>query len=243
VVQAHQSDIVQKLKLDLLRLGGMRTSGVPSIDSVLGPLREYFPCHTFPCGVVHEFLCQQNEECAATAGFISHLLNAFMRNGGISFWVGERKIFPPALKAEGIQPDRIFFVDVNKEKDVIWTIDEALKCTALTAVIGQVHALDFTASRRLQLAAEQSGVTCFLFRRHKQREKINPTASVSRWRITHLPSVPIDTLPGIGLPQWKIELLRIRNGRTGTWNLMWDNDRFVTPIQPTVIREQQKKAG
>jgi hypothetical protein len=36
----------------------------------------------------------------------------------------------------------------------------------------------------------------------------------------------IDGLPGIGFPQWRVELLRIRNGRSGVWDLKWRDGRF-----------------
>lgn len=40
-------------------------------------------------------------------------------------------------------------------------MEEALKCGGLAAVVGEVQDISFTASRRLQLAVEQSGVTGF----------------------------------------------------------------------------------
>ena len=77
-------------------------------------------------------------------------LSALMRNGGASSLDQfiQRTIFPPALKFFGIAPDKIIFIDLQKEKDILWAMEEALKCDGLAAVIGEMQELSFTASRR-----------------------------------------------------------------------------------------------
>jgi protein ImuA len=121
-------------------------------------------------------------------------------------------------------------------------MDEALKCGAISAVVGELHDLDFTASRRLQLAVEQSKVTGFVLR--KNHRNIPATACVSRWKISPLPSDQIDNLPGIGFPKWRVELLRIRNGKSGVWDLQWRNGRFKTVTGAGVKSQvQQMKVG
>ena len=202
-----------------------------------------FPNGTFPLGAVHEFLSSGNEDTAATSGFISGLLSQLMGFGGTSLWISStRKIFPPALKNFGIQPDRFIFVDLQNEKHVSWAMEEALKCSALTAVIGEMREVGFTVSRRLQLAVEQSQVTGFILRRNAQ--KLSTTACVSRWRISPMISESAEDLPGIGFPHWKVELLRIRNGKCGNWEVKWKDGRFFQVDRPaSILREHQKKTG
>jgi hypothetical protein len=72
---------------------------------------------------------------------------------------------------------------------------------------------------------EKSQVTGFILRSNSS--KVTPTACVSRWKVTSLPSGLIDDLPGIGFPRWKVELMRIKNGRPGTWEIKWDGQKFV----------------
>jgi protein ImuA len=197
------------------------------VDVGLGPILDAFPNATFPLGAVHEFLSARPEGTAATTGFIAGLLSSLMEAGGISVWISAaRTLFPPGLKNFGIPPDRFIFVDLKKEKDVEWAMEEALKCSALTAVVGEMKEISFTASRRLQLAVEQSQVTGFILRNNSR--KPNTTACVSRWKITPLSTESSDDLPGIGFPQWKVELMRIRNGRTGIWTIQWREGRFVS---------------
>ena len=224
-MSSEKANIAAELQGEILRLEGFKPFNSTAVDVGLGPIKEAFPNRSFPLGAVHEFLSGRPEDAAATSGFIAGLLSPLMSGSGTSLWISSsRALFPPALKAFGIQPDRFIFIDLQKEKDVMWAMDEALKCGALIAVVGEIQNISFTESRRLQLAVEQSQVTGFIVR-HNAR-KINTTACVSRWKITALPSESVEDLPGLGFPRWKVELLRMRNGRSGTWDVIWRNGRF-----------------
>lgn len=229
MISASRVDILAKLQAEVLRLQGFKSIGNPTLDPGLGAIAEAFPNKSFPLGAVHEFLSSTKEDNAATIGFVSGLLSSIMSSNGTALWISSsRTLFPPALKNFGIDPHRFIFIDLKKEKDVAWVMNEALKCGALSAVVGEVREIDFTASRRLQLAVEQSQVTGFVLR-HNYRKQ-NTTACVSRWKITSLPSESIGDLPGIGFPQWRVELLRIRNGKPGTWDIRWTKGKFQ-PVQ------------
>jgi len=70
-----------------------------------------------------------------------------------------------------------------------------------------------TASRRLQLAAESSGTIGIAIRRWRRPAEAadfgQPTASVTRWRVTVLPATPLP-VPGVGRARWQLELIRCR---------------------------------
>ena len=242
-MSAKRTDIIARLQSDILLLQGFKPGKNTAVDMGLGPIKDAFPNSSFPLGAVHEFLSTGAEDAAATSGFIAGLLSPLMGNGGTSLWISSsRKLFPPALNSFGIQPDRFIFIDLQKEKHVAWAMEEALKCSALTAVIGEMHEISFTASRRLQLAVEQSQVTGFILRGNPQ--KLNTTACVSRWKITTLISESPNDLPGIGFPHWKVDLLRIRNGKCGSWDVKWEDGRFHQVYKPALIaKELQKKTG
>ena len=122
-------------------------------------------------------------------------------------------------------------------------MEEALKCKGLAAVIGELGEINFTQTRRLQLAAEQSRVTGFVLR--SDAKKLSATACVARWNISHLPSELEDGMPGVGFPRWNVELLKVRNGNPGSWKVEWSEGRFkpVTDTNETVIRLESLKAG
>ena len=235
--------LLSQLQTDILRLQGYKPYSNGAMDAGLGPIKEAFPNAGFPVGAVHEFLPERQEDAAATSGFMAGLLASLIGCKGTVLWISSsRTLFPPALISFGIQPERVIFIDTPKEKEVKWAMEEALKCGALAAVVGEMRELDFTFSRRLQLAVEHSQVTGFVVR--PQGRKLNPTACVSRWKVSSLPSEPVDDLPGVGFPQWKVELLRVRNGKPGTWEIKWENGMFQ-PVYKHIsdLRVQKKKTG
>lgn len=241
-MKTKAADMVSALQSEILRLQGYKPASHTVVDLGLGPIATAFPNGSFPLGAVHEFLSVSTEGTAATSGFIAGLLSSILGAHGTAMWISPcRTLFPPALKPFGVQPDRIVFVDLKNEKDVLWAVEEALKCEALAAVVGEVKDMSFTASRRLQLAVEQSRVTGLIIR--PDTKKLETTACVSRWKVTPLPSEPIDDLPGLGFPQWKLELLRVRNGKPGTWDMRWVVGRFKPVIYKSNFLEEKKKAG
>jgi protein ImuA len=243
MVSAEKTNTISKLQDAILRMQGFKSLGNPAVEIGLGAINNAFPNATFPTGCIHEFISTSNEDTAATSGFVSGLLSLLMQRDGTSLWISSsRTLFPPALKLFGLQPDHFIFIDLKKEKNVLEAMDEALKCAALNTVIGEVKDLSFTASRRLQLAVEQSRVTGFILRQNSRN--LSTTACVSRWKISHISSETIDDLPGVGFPSWRVELLKIRNGKPGSWDMQWRGGRFVPLEQsPVFIKEQKRKVG
>jgi len=240
-----KTDIITRLKMDILPLEGFRMSMAgEALDAGLGPMNRAFPQRSFPLAAIHEFISSGPESAAATAGFISALASPLIKKGGAGIWIGSYgKIFPPALQQFGIEPSRIIFIDLQKEKDLLWAVEEALKCHGLAAVFAEIQSLSFTASRRFQLAVEQSEVTGFI---HRSNPRIlNTNASVSRWKISPLPTETYDALPGLGYPRWNVELLKIRNGKPGAWQMEWSDHRFnhVSKPIPSIIPEPKRKTG
>ena len=163
-----------------------------------------------------------------------------MDSGGATIWISSyRTIFPPALAAFGMAPDKIIFIDLKKEKEILWAMEEALKCNGLAAVVGEMTELSFTASRRLQLAVEESQVTGFILRRNPR--SINTTACITRWKITSLPSESADDMPGVGFPRWNAELLKVRNGKPGKWEIEFAAGRFRNISKMAVLPQETTK--
>ena len=211
----------------------------------LGQIETAFPGGVFPIGAVHEFVCQAPEHGAASAGFITGILSKLMsRGGGACLWISRsRTVFPPALKAFGVEPDRIIFASLPREMDVLWAMEEALKCSGFSAVAAELNEISFTQSRRLQLAVEQSKVTGFVIL--GDPKMTSATACAARWKITPLPSKLEKGMPGVGFPRWQVELLKVRNGNPGSSQLEWKAGRFVPLVPVTVTKEvlPERKAG
>jgi protein ImuA len=236
-----KADIIAQLKKDILPLQGFKKKpGNNGVDAAIGPLKNAFPNASFPLAAVHEFLSIGKEESAATTGFISVLLAALMKDVGATIWISSyRNIFPPALKSFGIIPDKIIFIHLNKQQEICWAMEEALKCRGVAAVIGEMPEISFTISRRLQLAVEHSGVTGFILRNNPKN--INTTACVTRWKITPIPSQLEGGMPGVGFPRWKVELLKVRNGYPANWEIEFVGGRMKQVTRAKALELQQPR--
>ena len=220
---ALKADIITQLKKDILALQGFRPLVHSHQQIDLGTINHSFPNSQFPIGVNHEFICSNPESLTASSCFIAGILSSLMQKAGAVVWISSSQIiFPPTLVSFGIDPSQLIFIHLKK--DLLWTIEEALKCEGLVAVVGEIASIDLTASRRLQLAAEQSRVTGFLLR--NSPGQVFTTAFTCRWQIQPLQSKTSDGLPGIGFPRWQVELLKVRNGKPGSWQLEWVDGKF-----------------
>lgn len=244
-MHTNKADIFAQLKRDILPLQGIK-SMLPgtSKDHKLGAIRFAFPNAQFPQGAIHEFLCEEKENAAATAGLIGGLISSLLKESANIIWVSaQQTIFPPALISFGLSPEKVIFIHAEKEKQLLWIIEEALKCKGLSAVVGEIGDLSFTYSRKLQLAVEGSGVTGFLMRR--KENKIQTSASVTRWKVQPANSLSIEGMPGVGYPSWNVDLLKVRNGKPASWKLAWASGKFV-PIQEEpafAYKGEERKTG
>lgn len=197
--------------------------GVPEIDRHLqGGL---------PRGSLHEIACVggETEFAGAPTLFIAGLA---ARLKGRVLWVLQRRdLFAPSLNGVGLHPDRVIYAEAFRPDVVLQTMEEGLRCSGLAAVVGELTGkLGLTASRRLHLAAETSGVTAFLLRRSYRRDDpvfAEPVAAVTRWRVGVLASPPpfadAPDVPGLGPRLWQLDLTRCRNGEPGRWIVQaWD---------------------
>lgn len=236
---ATKQEIIDKLRRDILTREGFRAPAAGGrTEFGLGPLESAFPDQTFPTGVLHEFISTRPEDTAAAGGFIAGLMQVLLADGGAGIWVSyTRRIYPPALKRYGLDPDRMIFIDVKKEKDVLWVTEEALKCGGVAVVVCETKRLTFMESRRLQLAIEKSRVTGFVLR--KDTRILNTTACTARWTVRPVGSQLRPGMPGVGHPRWKVDLLKVKNGQPGSWTIEWQRKRFHPIAEQTLITEQQ----
>jgi len=166
-------------------------------------------------GALHEVAGGSNDAVhgAAAALFAAGIM---ARTTGQILWcVTRRDLFAPAMAQAGLHPDRVIYAEVGDEKSVLACFEEGLRHGGLSGVVGEVAKLSMTASRRLQLVAEASGTLAIAIRRWRRMAEASdfgqPTASVTRWRVSALPSSPLP-VPGVGRPRWLVELIRARAG-------------------------------
>lgn len=239
-----KADIIARLQQEILPLQGYKPMQHGSQNSLgLGMINESFPNRSFPLGAIHEFCCEGSEGLAATGGFVSGIISGLLDTGGITVWIGSSQhIFPPALHMFGLDPQCMLFVTLKQPKDILWAIQETLQCSGVKAVVAETSELSFTASRRFQLAVEETGVTGFIIREHPKI--LQTTASISRWTIKSLSSATTEDLPGVGFPRWQVELNKIRNGKPGRWIIEWACGQFkLVDSRDKHLYIPQKKTG
>lgn len=141
-------------------------------------------------------------------------------------WVQDRMAINEAGRVHpaGLGQTELIYVEAREARDALWAMEEGLRCSSLSAVIGEIWGdptvLDFTATRRLAVAAERSAVRCWLVR-------LNGTANLSgarmRWRVASGPSLPHPFDPKApGASAWDAELFRARGHSPGRWSVAHD---------------------
>jgi len=164
-------------------------------------------------------------------------------------WVQERMAI---LEGGRVHPAghgaiEIIHVEARDAREALWAMEEGLRCPALSAVVGEIWGdpavLDFTATRRLAVAAERRQVPCWLVR-------LNGTANLSgarmRWRIASLQSLPgAFDFKAPGAPAWDAELFRARGHAPGRWSVVHEAGGFHRLAEPghrTLAQGERRQA-
>lgn len=210
-----RNDRLDDLRASIAHLAGDRERhgvlpfGVPQLD-------QHLPNGGFAIGALHEFLGSPDicDDAAATI-FVAGIL---ARLEGEVFWcLATADLFTPALDLAGLHPDRLTIVAPDCDKGTLIAMEDCLRVAGIAGVVGEVTKLSTTASKRLQLAAETSGVTAFLFRRAAKADALpEGSAAMTRWRITAEPSEDLG-IPALGIARWRVSLERARGAEPACW--------------------------
>ena len=212
----------------LERLGGSARRAVAALP-LLAPIDRLWPKGGLPLGCLHEAASDGSlAGTAALTAFFAAIAGRLSAQGMVVWCARARDadgsgFYAPGLAQVGLQAQNLLAVHARSDANLLAVMEEALSHSRLAAVVGEVERLSLTASRRLALAAEKSGVTALLLRtppriaaKHRDTE---PIAAASRWRVTALPSGPhtIPESPESGVPRLRLELLQSRAGAVGEW--------------------------
>lgn len=196
-------------------------------------------------GKLHEFYASSIDDAPCTAGFAAMLALRIDPGPKALLWLrteaAERamgKLYMPGLTELGGDPDRFILAVLPDDKLLLRTAADAGACSGLGALVvecwGKMPLLTLTASRRLALVAEKSGVTLFLLRIDADPV---PSAASTRWSISAAPSIAMArNAPGHTMIQ--VELLRRRKGPAGmSWQMEWNRDEraFRKPALPGAV--------
>src|SRR5450755_1478719 len=136
--------------------------GIAAVDEALGG--------GLARGALHEIAAPGEAHLAAATGFALGL--AARGRAGV-LWIAEDialaesgALHGPGLDAFNLAPERLLTVAAAHRRDLLWAMEEALRCRAIDAVIGELRhgELGAVAVRRLSLAAANSGALALLLR-------------------------------------------------------------------------------
>jgi len=156
-------------------------------------------------------------------------------------WVQDRlsarengRLYTPGAGAFGLtQP--ILHVAVSHPRDVLWAMEEGAACAGLSAVVGEIHGgpavLDFTATKRLALRSEASGVPVWIIR---SGDTGGLSAARERWRVSSLPSaIHTQNAQAPGTPRWDVDLFRARARPPAKWVAQYDRKDHLRLVPRT----------
>ncbi len=178
---------------------------------------------------LHEIFAPRTADFPAAAGFAAGVSLRLKDNGPL-LWVRQRhvesevgRLYAQGLAEMGVMAGEMILVRVGDVAQALRAGLEALRCAGLGAVVielwGTSRHLDLTATRRLALAASETGVMGLMVRAQAVPE---PSAAATRWAIATAPSADPFGLPGQA--SFSASLLRQRgSGAQGEWVLEWNH--------------------
>jgi len=84
--------------------------------------------------------------------------------------------YAPALAQHGVELARVLVVKPQRPADTLWALEQALRAGCCGAVLAWPTRADFTALRRLQLAAEAGDAMGVLYRTEELAQQSSPAA-------------------------------------------------------------------
>jgi protein ImuA len=188
-------------------------------------------------GARHSEIFASGREVCGAAAALALALDGLRAEGGEPkdvLWVQDRaslRLTGRPYRAglpEALRP-RLIHVLAETCEDALFALEEGVRCRDLGCVIGELagnpRALDFTASRRLSLAAEKHGVPLYLVRIDARRDL---SSARMRWDVrAALSPRPRWNDDAPGAPAWRAELFRARAHPPGTWILHDDGTRLA----------------
>jgi protein ImuA len=241
------SPAIAELRERIARLEGGQGRARKFLPFGVADIDRRLPGGGLAFGSLHEVAGGGNGAVDGAAAALFAAGVAARTRGKVLWVVTRRDLFMPAIAQAGLHPDRLIHVEAGDEKALLACFEEGLRHRGLGAVVAETARLSMTASRRLQLAAEGSGRIGIAIRRWRRQTEAGdfgqPTASVTRWRVSVLPSAPLP-VPGLGRARWLLELIRCRAGESADFEVEACDDKGCIALPSEVAhRSPQKDIG
>ncbi|QWK81511.1 ImuA family protein [Ochrobactrum sp. BTU1] len=245
--QIAANPVIAELRTRIERLEGGQGRVRQVLPFGLAEIDAKLPGGGLALGNLHEVAGGGNGAVDGAAAALFTAGIAARTKGKILWLVTRSDLFMPAIAQAGLHPDRMVHLEAGDEKALLSCFEEGLRHGGLGAVVAETARLSMTASRRLQLAAENGGTIGIALRRWRRQSEAGdfgqPTASVTRWRVSVLPSAPLP-VPGLDRARWLVELIRCRAGESADFEVEAcdEQGRIALPSQ-VVYGSPEKELG
>jgi protein ImuA len=221
-MRSTRKSVVDDLRQRIQRFAGQPARGRNVLPFGIEAIDRILPGGGLTLGALHEVAGGGNGAIDGAAAALFTAGIAARTKGKVLWCVTRQDLFAPALAHAGLLPGRVIYVEAGDDKALLACFEEGLRHGGLGAVVAEVARLSMTASRRLHLAAESSGAIGIAVRRWRRQTEAadfgQPTASITRWRVSTLPSTPLP-VPGVGRARWLLELIRCRAGESADFEV------------------------
>ncbi len=140
---------------------------------------------------------------------------------GPVIWIGLdrdiRSLAPTALQTF-LDPARFIMIEAINRMEILWAAEQAMRTNGVVSVIVELkNDLDLNESRRLQIAAEQSGCLGVIL----IGGKALTSAAETRWQCCACPN---------NENAWLWRLSKNKKGELSTWRVTWAGDKNASGV-------------
>ena len=209
---------IAQLETSVSRAGDSPASssaGCAALDALL-------PRGGYAAGCVVEYLRRTPACGASTLAWAAAAAAVQAKDGYLVVVDTQHNIYPPPLTSHGIDLAKVIFVRPQSQADALWAVDQALRTSAVAAVVAELERIDDRSARRLQLAAESGQSLALLLRGWQARQQ--PSWAEVQWLVrSQLEDGQLeDGQLEDGQQQrgqlgrrWHVQLARARGGQAG----------------------------
>ena len=226
---AQKARLLADLRHEIRRLEGNGAAAddvaPPPCPTGFDELDTHLPAGGLDRAALHEIAGVPGVGRASASGFALHLLGRLAgpaasppvsKAAPVLWCLRASDLYGPGIAAFGFESieTRLIVARGRNADEVLWAMEEGLASGVPAAVLGEPGRLPArmaqAAHRRLQLAAEDHGVTALLLGDDVPHGNVGflPTPAHTRWRVAPAPG-----------GRWRLELLKCRNGRPGQWTV------------------------
>ena len=191
--------------------GDTVSGGAAVIDRIL-------PAGGYRKGVLVDWIAPTG--CAADFLSLTVAKEAASNGGAIVIIDPDRQFFPVAAAAMGLPMEQLIVLQSSAQaeagaidKDLLWAIDQSLRCPAVAAVWGPLPKVDDRWSRRFQLSAESSGCLGLFVRPLSVARQ--PSWAEVQWLVSPASRVTGANKADPNLFFTRLQMVRCRGSHTG----------------------------